>query len=92
MTNTKGNPGAANSGAMTRTEPGQVAFCAQYSTTGPNVKKPAHKQYRYLTYSRRSTWTILGPMLSTARALGLGDLVDDLLELGRSWQARGLAA
>jgi len=92
MTNTKGNPGAANSGAMTRTEPGQVAFCAQYSTTGPNVKKPAHKQCRYLTYSRQSTWAILGPMIDTARRLGLVGLVDDLLELGRSWQRRGVAA
>jgi len=47
-----------------------------------------------LTYSLRSTWAILGPVLTTAtaRALGLVGLVGDLLELGRSWQARGVAA
>ena len=91
MTNTKGNPGAANSGAMTRTEAGTSHSAVQYSTNWPEVKKPAHKQYAHLTYSPRSTWCILGPMLTTAGRLGLVGLVDDLLELGRSWQARGVA-
>ena len=57
----------------------------------PDFVKP--KIVRYRAYSeRQSTWAILGPMLTTARALGLVGLVDDLLELGRSWQARGVAA
>jgi len=78
--------------AKVRTEAG-ASYPQFYCTTDRAlVKKPAHKQYRRLTYSRRSTWAILGPMIDTARALGLGDLVDDLLELGRSWQRRGVAA
>jgi len=92
MTNTKGNPGAVNAGATGRTDRDRPYSAIQYSTTGPNVKNFAHKQYRHLTYSPRSTWTILGPMIRTARRLGLVGLVDDLLELGRSWQRRGVAA
>ena len=89
--NTKKDPGAGHARATGRTDRDRSYSAIQYSTTGPNVKNFAHKQYRHLTYSPRSTWTILGPMLSTARALGLIHLVDDLLELGRSWQARGVA-
>ena len=51
-----------------------------------------HKIVRYLTYCPRSTWAILGPVLTTAGTLGLVGLVDDLLELGRSWRRRGVAA
>ena len=92
MTNTKKDPGAGNARATGRTDRDRPYSAIQYSTTGPNVKNFAHKQYRHLTYSPRSTWCILGPMLTVAGRLGLGGLVDDLLELGRSWQRRGVAA
>ena len=92
MTNAKKNPGAGNARATGRTDRDRSYSAIQYSTNWPEVKKPAHKQYRHLTYSPRSTWTILGPMIRTARRLGLVGLVDDLLELGRSWQRRGVAA
>ena len=91
MTNAKKNPGAGNARATGRTDRDRPYSAIQYSTTGPNVKNFAHKQYGRLTYSRRSTWAILAPMIDTARHLGLIHLVDDLLELGRSWQARGVA-
>ena len=84
MTNTKGNPGAVNAGATGRTDRDRSSGFSIHQK--PDLVKPKIVRYP------RSTWCILGPMLSTARHLGLIHLVDDLLELGRSWQARGLAA
>ena len=71
------------------TGPGKPHSVSVILHQNPDLVK--HKYDRYLTYSPRSTWCILGPMLTVAGRLGLGDLVDDLLELGRSWQARGVA-
>ena len=86
MTNAKGNPGAGHARATT----GRTDRARSHSATSiaENVHLVKPKLVRY----RRSTWAILGPMIDTARHLGLIHLVDDLLELGRSWQARGLAA
>ena len=84
MTNTKGNPGAVNAGATGRTDRDKWSYSTPSIHQKTDLVKP--------NIVRQTAWQILGPMIRTARALGLGDLVDDLLELGRSWQARGVAA
>ena len=89
MTNTKGNPGAVNAGATGRTDRDRSSGFSIHQK--PDLVK--HKIVRYRAYSdRQSTWCILGPMLTVAGRLGLVELADDLDKLGRSWQARGVAA
>jgi len=72
------------------TGPGKPHSVSVILHQNPDLVK--HKIVRYLTYCPRSTWAILGPVLTTAGTLGLVGLVDDLLELGRSWRRRGVAA
>ena len=90
--NAKKDPGAGNARATT----GRTVDRDRSSSIASIHQKPdlvKHKIVRYRAYSdRQSTWCILGPMLTVAGRLGLGDLADDLLELGRSWQRRGVAA
>ena len=84
MTNTKGNPGAVNAGATGRTDRDKWSYSTPSIHQKTDLVKP--------NIVRQTAWQILGPMIRTARRLGLVGLVDDLLELGRSWQRRGVAA
>ena len=83
MTNTKKDPGAGHArGTTGRTEPARLHSATSIAESVYFVKP---------NIVRQTAWQILGPMIRTARHLGLIHLVDDLLELGRSWQARGVA-
>jgi len=83
MTNTKGNPGAVNAGATGRTDRDKWSYSTPSIHQKTDLVKP--------NIVRQTAWQILGPMLTAAGRLGLVELVDALLELGRSWQARGVA-
>ena len=82
MTNTKGNPGAVNARATGRTDRDRPYSATSIAESVYFVKP---------NIVRQTAWQILGPMLTAAGRLGLVELVDALLELGRSWQARGVA-
>ena len=87
--NAKKDPGAGHARATGRTDRDRSSGFSIHQK--PDLVK--HKIVRYRAYSdRQSTWCILGPMLTVAGRLGLVDLADDLLELGRSWRRRGVAA